>query len=360
MIPALIGAAASITNMIGQNANVRDQIQANKEENDKTRRFNLMLANTQNKWNQEQWERQNDYNSPTAQMARLRAAGLNPDLVYGGSAPAGMSGPSPEMTAGAPAVPTDLTALGQKMTLGQAMQTALSYEAQKAMIDKTKADTEKVKADTQGQNYTNEVLKSDAAFRDALNEGQVKLNNMTLEVSNTNMKLTNEQIAKLRKEIEQIDAELPNIKENLNLIRSQFSNLDADTAIKKIDQFFRAAFNRNTIKKLVSETKMSNFALHQAQQLLKPLIANTRADTLAKDYAATSSVANARLANASRAHIDAQTVHQLLENGILNVDALKADFATNAYNDGRGGSILLALFSTLKELSGSVDFFRFK
>ena len=31
------------------------------------------------------WRMQNEYNSPTAQMARLREAGLNPNLIYGDS-----------------------------------------------------------------------------------------------------------------------------------------------------------------------------------------------------------------------------------------------------------------------------------
>ena len=35
---------------------------------------------------------QNEYNSPTAQMQRLSEAGLNPNLVYGSAAPAGISG----------------------------------------------------------------------------------------------------------------------------------------------------------------------------------------------------------------------------------------------------------------------------
>ena len=35
---------------------------------------------------------QNEYNSPSAQMQRLAEAGLNPHLVYGSQAPAGISG----------------------------------------------------------------------------------------------------------------------------------------------------------------------------------------------------------------------------------------------------------------------------
>ena len=37
------------------------------------------------------WNMQNQYNHPSQQMARLKAAGLNPNLVYGGS-PSGTSG----------------------------------------------------------------------------------------------------------------------------------------------------------------------------------------------------------------------------------------------------------------------------
>lgn len=36
-----------------------------------------------NKWNRESWHMQNAYNTPAAQMARFKAAGLNPNLIYG-------------------------------------------------------------------------------------------------------------------------------------------------------------------------------------------------------------------------------------------------------------------------------------
>ena len=43
------------------------------------------------------WHRQNEYNTPSAQMARLREAGLNPNLVYGsGSVTGNTSGQTPK------------------------------------------------------------------------------------------------------------------------------------------------------------------------------------------------------------------------------------------------------------------------
>lgn len=41
--------------------------------------------NRANRHNINFWKMQNEYNDPSAQMARLRKAGLNPNLVYGGS-----------------------------------------------------------------------------------------------------------------------------------------------------------------------------------------------------------------------------------------------------------------------------------
>ena len=41
------------------------------------------MAQEQRNWNLEQWHRQNQYNSPEAQLERLKAAGLNPHLLYG-------------------------------------------------------------------------------------------------------------------------------------------------------------------------------------------------------------------------------------------------------------------------------------
>ena len=48
-----------------------------------TNRANERMQQQQNAWNLEQWERNNAYNSPAAQMQRLKAAGINPDLMYG-------------------------------------------------------------------------------------------------------------------------------------------------------------------------------------------------------------------------------------------------------------------------------------
>ena len=48
-----------------------------------TNRANLKLADHQFDQNVKMWNMQNEYNKPAAQMARLKEAGLNPNLLYG-------------------------------------------------------------------------------------------------------------------------------------------------------------------------------------------------------------------------------------------------------------------------------------
>lgn len=52
------------------------------EQSQLQRDWNEEMYNKQNAWNYEMWQKQNEYNSPSAQLERLRDAGLNP-LFYG-------------------------------------------------------------------------------------------------------------------------------------------------------------------------------------------------------------------------------------------------------------------------------------
>lgn len=76
LIPG-IGAAGEVFGAISQGT-----------QNRANRRYNDKVMWRQRMWALEDWNRQNEYNSPAAQMERLKAAGLNPNLVYGHGATA--------------------------------------------------------------------------------------------------------------------------------------------------------------------------------------------------------------------------------------------------------------------------------
>ena len=63
----------------------KEQIAAQREENALARQHDQQMLDFQYQKNLEQWNRENEYNSPLATMSRYAAAGLNKNLVYGQS-----------------------------------------------------------------------------------------------------------------------------------------------------------------------------------------------------------------------------------------------------------------------------------
>ena len=63
--------------------NVRETNQTNQQSVESTNQANRLLAEQQHNWNVQDWNMQNAYDSPQAQMQRFKDAGLNPSLIYG-------------------------------------------------------------------------------------------------------------------------------------------------------------------------------------------------------------------------------------------------------------------------------------
>jgi hypothetical protein len=75
---AISGLANNIANIAG----VALSASSNKHQQKRAIEHNWEMAKWQNATNIENWNMQNEYNSPVAQMQRLKEAGLNPNLVY--------------------------------------------------------------------------------------------------------------------------------------------------------------------------------------------------------------------------------------------------------------------------------------
>lgn len=80
-----------------------------------TNQANERMQHQQNAWNLEQWNRNNEYNSPAAQLQRMKAAGLNPDLMYGQNA-SGAAGNSASPATGTNLIPKQPFFLDPTMT----------------------------------------------------------------------------------------------------------------------------------------------------------------------------------------------------------------------------------------------------
>jgi hypothetical protein len=99
--------------------------------------YDLDKMNRQNALNLEMWNRNNAYNTPEAQMARLKAAGLNPNMLYNnGSASTGNSSSPPEMVAAGRQVPNFRGfGLDRLATLGSIMSNILDLQQKQVGIE---------------------------------------------------------------------------------------------------------------------------------------------------------------------------------------------------------------------------------
>lgn len=286
ILGAGLGAVSSIGSMIGQNRAIRQQINAQQEENQKNREYNLMLARTQNQWNIEQWQRENDYNSPTAQMSRFRAAGLNPNLVYGQMS---NGASSPTLTSGAASSPTDMSAIGNKRNFGQAMQEALNLEMQKAQIEAIKAGTEKTKEDTKNVTASTEALTIDNLYRAIKHQQDIKIGDMNLKIGDSTLKLNDNQLAQGVKTLEIMDKTLEeynykfrdyNAKYDLLIAQTDEQKRDTIRKDKQLDQFITNSYYDNKYK--VAQTQLTLRQYNELCQTFISRLLNLEADTDSK------------------------------------------------------------------------------
>lgn len=124
LAPAIIAGVSAIASGIAQ-----------RRQNKK----NLELAKFQNDANQAAIDRQNSYNSPQAQMARYKEAGLNPNLIYSQGNPGNQSGISQYPDVGRP----DYQSIAAKLApdFNQARLADAQVDAQNAKTVQTYAMT---------------------------------------------------------------------------------------------------------------------------------------------------------------------------------------------------------------------------
>lgn len=144
-IGAVVGGLGSLAgSMIGANAQRRANIQ------------NMQLAKYQNNWQTaenekayarsvEMWNMQNRYNSPTAQMSRLRQAGLNPNLVYGSGVTGNSAGSAPQYQPAKIQRATMEPYRGWNLGLSDAASMYMAMRQNKAQVENMEAQNKLIK-----------------------------------------------------------------------------------------------------------------------------------------------------------------------------------------------------------------------
>lgn len=257
---ALIGGALSgISNLFGahsQNQSVEKQLAAAREEAEKTRKWQTSEREAQNDWNYKLWQANNEYNTPAAVQSRLSAAGINPDLYVTQGA---LQGSSVQAQGGhTPSGPVaDTSAWNRYRPIGSVASQALADTALSAQVAKTNAETE-------GQKHTNDILSSDASFRDAFNQGQLDTMESTILVNGSKIDLNEAQASEARSMVEQINASIQKIKSEVDLLISQAADVDDRIWERHVRVALDSFIEHGKLKVLQGQLKVSEGQLKLA------------------------------------------------------------------------------------------------
>lgn len=184
------------------------------------KRSNLEMYNTQRADALADWNRQNQYNSPEAQMTRFKEAGLNPHLIYGQMTTA-QPIKTPEAKAPnyvAPqADPQDFNILGRQYALDAAKITNENLEKTGKLID---ANILKANSETDWKNVNTNFAKD--SFNTRMEALRIK--NDFMQDQQTNVQ---QQYYQIRANTAKTNAEIDNIVANTALSQSKKAEVAA-------------------------------------------------------------------------------------------------------------------------------------
>lgn len=211
-----------------------------------------------------------EYNNPTNQVARMRAAGLNPALMYGGSA-AGAGGVAEGSTSGA-GIAGAVSAL-QPMGL----QIALQAEAQKSQIELNQSQAAKNWADA-GKTIGIDTLEGKTNVDEANSRILVNKAQNAKTSEEINMILQNIKSLKIQNEVDEetkkakIDSQLESLnilhqQAALNVIEGLKNETEAkilEKDLKNYDDKLQALFDDVATRKLTADAAWGQYEATKA------------------------------------------------------------------------------------------------
>lgn len=210
---ALISGGLGLVGGLISHGDVKEQYKYNKKLQDNAFAHNL-----------EMWNRQNAYNTPSAQMERLQAAGLNPNLVYGNGGATNTATDYPKYQAGEAPQVANIRAASRQLAL-QGFQTAINAKLQQAQAANLNADTQLKGTQNELTATQKEIALIDKQFQqgtlDARTQHQLEKWKQDLILGRNQIKISDQQITLNQAQMRKLDAEIDSIVENTNLTKVQ-------------------------------------------------------------------------------------------------------------------------------------------
>lgn len=261
-LPSLIQGGAGL---LGAGINYFSQQSANEA--------NMQLAREQRDFYLEQWKRENAYNDPSAQMARLQRAGLNPSLMYG------------EGSAGMPASASMADVEAARVSASQVDPYLLAQIAN-------------INADTRNKDINSDKQSSDIK----VNEGLIKVNESVVLYNKALTSMTKAQQDNI---VAHTEALATTVSLQNSEIAKNFASIEkmkTDVYQRSVELALKSKEVDSIVDKYAAEASMTREQLKYVSVLAMAKVRNLNADTLLKH------------ANIEVAHEESQRLHKLVEN----------------------------------------------
>lgn len=246
------------------------QVIAQGKTNRKTRQWNEKMYKQQRQDALADWNMQNEYNSPSAQMARFRDAGLNPNLIYGQTNEGGVVR-STDVKSWNPQTP-DISGMSRGMDrYFNAQMKEATINNLKAQNDNILAQKRLIDAQTMGVYKGIEDKESQIGYRGwmeergrGLFEGEKGLQSYSLEAADWNV----------RHKIKDLDIKTQlhqqNLVKNAQSIQQgaeRLVQMGIETHIKRLEQAYKAGMlNQQTYDRELTKARLYS---EQASEMLK-------------------------------------------------------------------------------------------
>lgn len=360
---AISGGASLLGNVVGnkqQNANIKKQIDFQREENEKARAFNKAMAEQANQWSIDQWNRENQYNSPEAMRQRLRDAGVNADLFYGGNAQNTASA-SPSVTPVAPGAPTDVSAIGQKATIGDITNNVVNQALAAAQIRKLEADKGKTKQETENLKIEGKILSADALTRAAQNEQALEIGRSTIYVNHSIAKLNHKEAELASARITEATANADLLYEKANEVKASIRNINANTAATRFGMMMRAKEFRQRVKEFQEQVRVNDSSIRLNYEQAATYLATRAATVLNINSDTALKAAGIKTQYTSRAEMRARTSMYGRLDRLINIQGDQAAFNLDSdktyKNLERGVNIVTGVIDSVSGVVGSAGSF---
>lgn len=188
VLGSLIAAGTSIATGLGSQA-----ISRKNAELAAARQFDYQkkLMALQNQVNMENWNAQAAYNSVGAQVARMKAAGLSPTLIYGSGADGGIASAAPEVDT----APIDYSI--QDPNLSGAINSGISVYKAASELENLESQTDLVKAKTLSEMMDVALKNKDYEYYDQLKAIQMDLLRSTTEKNRSDVLVNSANVKKI-------------------------------------------------------------------------------------------------------------------------------------------------------------------